>query len=134
MAPSDEQVNIEELAAAYKLQKQRADDEYKLLKQLEFELWSAIRYQYPDEWRLWERGVQSVRVGDVSVEVKRTYSIEALQSRLSEAEFNEVVTEEVKQRVDGRKLSSWWKDAAKARVLEQTLVQQTPTIKIKETE
>ena len=132
MTPSDEQVNIEELAAAYKLQKQRADNEYKLLKELEFELWSAIRDPYPEEWKLWERGVQSVRVGDVSVEVKRTYSIEALQSRLSEAEFDEVVTEEVKQKVDGRKLSAWWKDAAKARVLEQTLVQQTPSIKIKE--
>ena len=126
--------SIAQLAADYAETKQAADNLYRALKEIEYELITALRTEYAVEWEAWERGVRKFQAEGVSVDLKRQYDVDKLNAELGEEmpELFELVTPEPYLKADGRKLAQLWKDAAMARRLERCLVPQVPKVKVGE--
>jgi hypothetical protein len=104
---------------------------YAKANELKFALAAALREQYPEEWGRWERGVAKFLADGIEISLKRVYDTDKLLAEFGE-EMPDVVTTEtqVVTKANGRKLARLWKDAAYARRLEHTLVQQKPELKV----
>ena len=127
--------DIATLVGEYASTKAQADALYRRVKELEFELISALREAYPEEWGRWERGISSFKAEGVTVELKREYNIDALRAEFGEERndliVSEIVPEHIVEKADGRKLASMWRDAALAKRLEHCVIPPTPKVVIK---
>lgn len=124
--------DIAKLVGEYALEKTLADKHYAKKKEIEYELISALRATYPEEWGRWERGVQSFTAEGVTVELKRQYDPDKVIAEFGEERPDLVATEtKIVQKVDGRKMASLWRDAAMAKRLEHCVIPQTPKISLK---
>ncbi len=120
------------LVGRYATLKAQADDLYRQVKDTEYELITALRSEYPEEWSRWERGVESLTAEGVTIPVKRVYDTDKVQAEFGEERPDIIKTEtKVVTTVDGRKLASMWKDAALARRLEKCLLVQVPKVSLK---
>ena len=127
--------DIAKLVGEYASKKAQADALYREVKELEFEIITALRETYPEEWSRWERGVSSFTAEGVTVELKRQYDTDKVKAEFGEERDDlisrEIVPEHVVEKADGRKLAAMWKDAALAKRLEHCVIPQTPKVVLK---
>lgn len=123
--------DIGTLAGEMAIVKAEADNAYARYHKLEYQLITALRERYPEEWSRWERSISSFKAEGVSIPVSRAYDIEKVRAELGE-EMPELIVTETKttEKVDGRKMAQLWKDAAFARRLEKTLLPPVPKVKV----
>ena len=111
-------------------------DLYKSRDALRYEIIGELREQYPAEWKrvVEKRQANSFTVGKVTVEMpSRTYDTSKLAKVLSEDEYATVVTTKIVERevVDGRKLTSMWKDLSRVEALQTAVIPGVPKVKVK---
>lgn len=124
-----------DMATRYADLKNALDAGYAELKQLEFDLLTRLRAEFPTRWADWERGDGALSAYGLTVPVTRTYDPNALRAEFGE-DMPELVDSVIstqmveKVTVDGRALAKLWKDAALAKRLAATIAPQKPTLKV----
>lgn len=112
-------------------QKAIADAAYRRVKEIEYELYAALREKYPQQWKQWEKGIATFKAEGVTVPVSRSYDINALRAEIGE-DYPEIFSTETKivEKVDGRKLTELWKQADMQPRLTKCVLPPTPKVQL----
>lgn len=115
-----------ELVGEWAAKKAEADALYAEVKELEFDIITNLRRDYPDEWKRWERGVESFKAEGVTVALSRSYDADKLRAEFGEERPDifetKTIPEHTETKIVGRLLTGMWKDAGLARRLEKCVL------------
>lgn len=123
--------DIPALVAEYAALKSEADRIWRRVKELEHEIITDLREEFPAAWRDWERGKSSFKAHGITIPVTRQWDASAVKAEIGE-ERPDIVTTETKivEKVDGRKLASLMRDEAYAARLEKCMVPSVPKVRL----